>query len=533
MIKWPFPKSASIWQQSLSLHRRLLVFFLLFLFAVMVCITLILFITGLFSAGRSEINIWLGNELSHISDGIENDFGKLAVESVSLSERLSSILDQQFEEKGIEPSKLQNHPEELEAILLEASETLIMSLGRNKSSGVFFVLDATVNPRLEKAKNSRAGVFFKNMEPNIVSVSPQNIRYLRGPGSIAQSNKLNYLPQWELEFTIEPGDFFHKVMSNAVAYDLPLSRMFYWRPAENLAGDYDQAMLLCIPVLASDGTPVGVCGFEVSTMLFKLSYIPDNSICRRSFACLASTKMDSFDTRHALFAGNLSHTPSSMDGDMEMTGLEGSISEYIAPDGAPYIGVHKSISLYPKDAVFSDDWGLAVLMPKAEFQDYIAEQNTPVIILLVILLAFFIGMSILFSHRYIKPVVEAINVVKSNGIDQFKKTNIQEIDDLFEYLAAQDASGAPPSDTDLPQLYQNFINNIKTLSPAEKAVFNLYTEGYTAKEITSILCLSINTIKTHNRRIYTKLNISSRKELMLFVDMMQEQQNRKSPDHKT
>ena len=532
MSKWPFHKSAYIWQQNLSLQRKLLVFFLLFLFAVMVGITLILFITGLFSAGRAEINIWLENELSHISGGIENDFGKLAVESVLLSEKLSVIIDRKFEEKGIEPSKLQDHPKELESILTEASETLIMSLGRNKSSGVFFVLDATVNPMLAKAKNSRAGVFFKNMEPNIVSVSSQNIRYLRGPGSIAQSNKLNYLPQWELEFAIEPDDFFHEVMHNATAYDLPLSRLFYWRPAENLAGDYDQAMLLCIPVFASDGTPVGVCGFEVSTMLFKLSYIPDNSIFRRAFACLALANPTSFDTSRALFAGNYSRTPSSMDGDMNIAKMEGSISEYVAADGVSYIGVHENISLYPRDAACEDNWGLAVLMPEADFRDYIAEQNTPVIILLVILLAFFIGMAILFSHRYIRPVLEAINTVKSNGISQFQKTNIQEIDDLFEYLAAQDTADAPSSDTDLPQLYQDFIKNIETLSPAERAVFNLYMKGYTAKEITEILCLSINTIKTHNRRIYTKLNISSRKELMLFVDMMLEQQNRKTPGNK-
>ncbi|HHW98320.1 MAG TPA: helix-turn-helix transcriptional regulator, partial [Firmicutes bacterium] len=67
------------------------------------------------------------------------------------------------------------------------------------------------------------------------------------------------------------------------------------------------------------------------------------------------------------------------------------------------------------------------------------------------------------------------------------------------------------------------------LSPAEKAVFDLYVEGYKAKEIAAILCLSINTIKTHNRRIYMKLNVSSRKELMVYVNMMKETQERTAP----
>ena len=57
---------------------------------------------------------------------------------------------------------------------------------------------------------------------------------------------------------------------------------------------------------------------------------------------------------------------------------------------------------------------------------------------------------------------------------------------------------------------------------AEKAVFNLYLKGHTAKEIADILCLSINTIKTHNKRIYMKLNVSSRKELMVYIKMMEE-----------
>lgn len=72
-----------------------------------------------------------------------------------------------------------------------------------------------------------------------------------------------------------------------------------------------------------------------------------------------------------------------------------------------------------------------------------------------------------------------------------------------------------------------FVHNIASLSAAEKAVFNLYMQNHTAKEIANILYLSINTIKTHNKRIYMKLGVSSRKELMVYVQMMQ---NKKSND---
>ncbi|HBL50923.1 MAG TPA: hypothetical protein DDZ65_11845, partial [Firmicutes bacterium] len=61
-------------------------------------------------------------------------------------------------------------------------------------------------------------------------------------------------------------------------------------------------------------------------------------------------------------------------------------------------------------------------------------------------------------------------------------------------------------------------------------VFELYLQGYTAKEITDKLCISINTIKTHNKRIYYKLNVSSRKELLLYVKMIQGENHKTADD---
>ncbi|HAF60362.1 MAG TPA: hypothetical protein DCK81_04395 [Clostridiales bacterium UBA9856] len=42
------------------------------------------------------------------------------------------------------------------------------------------------------------------------------------------------------------------------------------------------------------------------------------------------------------------------------------------------------------------------------------------------------------------------------------------------------------------------------------------------REITEENELSINTIKTHNKRIYYKLGVSSRRELMVYLRKMRE-----------
>lgn len=120
-------------------------------------------------------------------------------------------------------------------------------------------------------------------------------------------------------------------------------------------------------------------------------------------------------------------------------------------------------------------------------------------------------------------------MIKSNDFSQVSKTKIAEIDDLMEFLSSQKKVVKPVIEksenleTKLPLFAcEEFVKNTELLSPAERAVFNLYVEGHTAKEITQILNLSINTIKTHNKRIYMKLNVASREELLMYVTMLKE-----------
>lgn len=71
-------------------------------------------------------------------------------------------------------------------------------------------------------------------------------------------------------------------------------------------------------------------------------------------------------------------------------------------------------------------------------------------------------------------------------------------------------------------MLEQFAEKLGTLSRAETAVFELYAKGHGAKEIADILFLSINTIKTHTKRIYAKLGVSSRRELLLYARMMED-----------
>jgi DNA-binding NarL/FixJ family response regulator len=62
--------------------------------------------------------------------------------------------------------------------------------------------------------------------------------------------------------------------------------------------------------------------------------------------------------------------------------------------------------------------------------------------------------------------------------------------------------------------------SLQVLTPREREVFHLASEGLRNAEIASVLFLSEKTIKTHLRNIYNKLDLTSKAELRLFAMRM-------------
>lgn len=62
--------------------------------------------------------------------------------------------------------------------------------------------------------------------------------------------------------------------------------------------------------------------------------------------------------------------------------------------------------------------------------------------------------------------------------------------------------------------FEIFVNGINQLTPTEQAIYNAYIARVTTKEIMANLQIKENTLKYHNRNIYGKLGVSSRKELL-------------------
>lgn len=512
----------------LSMRLRLFVFFLVFLFTVMIGILIILMANGVFKTGTKEIKILMEHELSDVSKHLYNDFENISVQGVELAKDLSLNLEKLFNEYGITANQLQKNPELLELFLDSEVSKLTETLKIAKSSGVFMILDATINPKLDNAEYSRSGLYIKNMEPNIVNSSFSNIRFLRGPMSIARKNNIYVLPQWDMEFQVKNKDFYFKTIETAKSSNLPISRLYYWNISDTLQENNEPIMLCSIPLIDSNGYVFGVCGFEVSSMLFNLSYFPDNNLYDHIFCMFSKLDKEHLKFSKSLISG--SYYPYDITDDLLSVQLKkNEFNSYSQNNSTSFLGLHKNISLYTKESPYKDDnWIIAIMMSEQELRQKTSLQNKRTILLLALLMILGIIGSSLISSRYIKPVTNAINLMKDSKLTPEQKTKIPEIDDLILFLATQDEISDKQNtefkdiSSSKSDIFNKFVESIDTLSTAEMAVFNLYLKGHTAKEIADILYLSINTIKTHNKRIYMKLDVTSRKELMIFIKMMEE-----------
>jgi len=291
-------------------------------------------------------------------------------------------------------------------------------------------------------------------------------------------------------------------------------------------------------VFDGNGRVLGVAGFEISEMNFMLRHEPNISGFHNTVFLFSSASNGRIQLTDALFSGNNAvYNALRRQGSMFATGIMGEFSLYGTPGGASFVGMNRAIRLYPNDSPFAGArFEAALVVPSGEFDDIVSAARLRLILICAVLLCVGVALSLFLSDRYEKPFKELLVALRSG--DMSARSQIQEIDDLLEFMrsklnethgeknaAQKSAEGAQEkmektSEGSTEHMLDSFIVNTKKLSRAEADVFNLYLEGHSGQEIASILSLSVNTIKTHNRRIFSKLNVSSRKELLAWIQVL-------------
>ena len=285
-------------------------------------------------------------------------------------------------------------------------------------------------------------------------------------------------------------------------------------------------MICSAPLIDSQGNVFGVCGLDISKMLFKLAYKPPISDYNSLIYILASYNGSIINLREAMIAGAYSsRIMSKRESPLSISQTKGTFHSYHQGEDNSFWGLHTPIHMYPEGSSFADQqWIAVVMIPEEDIVLSMTRFNMLLISLLLILVIVGIAASLIISKRFLKPISKGLELIKSEDLSKAPRTNIPEIDDLIEFLAHRNQKlyeGAKQKNLSFT-LLDEFARNTESLSPSERSVYELYAQGYTAKEIAETLCLSMNTIKTHSKHIYAKLNITSRAELLLYVNLLEE-----------
>ncbi len=545
-------QALSLWQKErdkkgTTLHRRLILFFVMVTVTLILVFTLLLAFFGITGKDEKAVNSHLNTELAIITDKIADEFGRISLGGIAMAEEIAKQSDAFFIEHGITAAELSAHPDLLESLLGEHMQVLISTVNNRYCGGVFILLDATVNSNSETAKS---GVFLKKTQPTYTSTTGVDIHYLRGPAQLARDNGIMLLGQWKMEFDIEGQEFWTKVMDTARQNpETALSRLYYWSGRITLKGNSESGFLLCVPLRSEDGTVFGICGIEVSDRLFKSLYTPEGGSFENIFTVMAPVCEDGFCTSKGLIAGNYYLTGKHWDYDLSVTDSHEDFV-HLSGGGENYSGKSDSIRLYPGGSPYEgESWVAAILMPQDILHNAVKGNSAYFMVTVVVLLLVSIGASVFISKRYLRPVNDALASIHSRAYDEKKDVPYSEINDLLEFLAANDRAHSEEvarldkenrevrskfdmaqthithlAEEKLPEVdsdsFEMFTQCLRTLTPKERSIFDLYMEGKSAKEILVLADINQNTLKFHNKNIYSKLGVTSRKQLLEYAALM-------------
>ena len=193
------------------------------------------------------------------------------------------------------------------------------------------------------------------------------------------------------------------------------------------------------------------------------------------------------------------------------------------------------------------------MTPKSDFAKANFKNSLSIGFLALLLVVLSVFCCIYISHRYLTPVLKGLEQIKTES-SQRKRTDIIEINNVLDFLSSKEQESADhlaslieerntakeaydraqaeidklaerTRDTIDPESYRFFLERIPDLSKTEREIFDYYVSGLSTKEILESANIKESTLKYHNSHIYEKLNVKSRKELLVYISLMNRSKN--------
>ena len=498
--------------RGISLERRLLLYWRIMVLAVMAAVFVVLTIAGVFSNDAGKLGGTLSVQQKNTTMTFNKLINTLNAQNLVFSEQITCAIADVLEAEKCSFEDLDDNPElitKIEERMCPYLQTIVRS---RSCSGVYFTLDATTNTAAPGAECSRMGLYLRSGNVGTDGMANPYITFFRGVADVARKENIQMHNRWNLEFDIDHVPGYEILMG----FDgRRISDSFYLSDRVTLSGTWEQVVLLSVPVVF-DGKVRGVCGVELSELFFNLVFPAVESPYGNMVTVVApitekrllldgaiSGKTDGtyFTTDGTLLIKN---------GDYYNTYSDGSRTYF-----RHYILIQKAVD-------GRSDLTLVTLVPEISYQNSVVKNRTFWLCGGLGFLALMLLAAMFLTRRFMLPIQKQIRALKEQK-EPHEESNsgIIEIDELLAYMHARqekpdEESKMPPG---MEELFFDFARRVETLTPMERTVLQYYINGFSVNEIAEKEFISLSTVRKHNSNINRKLGVSTREELLLYIDM--------------
>ena len=503
--------------QSGSMRRKLLFYMCLLVLTGIGIFILILMAMGVFKEGRQNFGQSLTLQLKNSEKDVRELMDFQVGNALKLSERLRIALEAETLTYPYNIKELENDAAGLKKMQLNIYPLIENTLNITRVSGVFAIFDATVNKEAPGAENSRSGVYLRVANISSGNAPENDIFLFRGDPEVAMQNHIQLHNRWNMEFNTAQMDWYKSQLSSKAQEE-----KYLWIDRHNVQGTWENGVFLSVPVTGNAGENYGLCGLEISNLLFSLRYPAVES----RYGKMTTALVPVLKNRLLLSDGLIGQQGDAYISGIKEFGIEYGNDFNIYKNGTEeYLGMHRIIE-GAKDEK-GREWAIAVFLSFNDYNEQIARQRLKIIVAVLIFIPVMLIAAFVLSHHFVKPIVQGLEELKNEDAGQTHRVSgISEIDALAEFLELKNRehqsgnkieSVLPPK---IEELFNNFIENAEKLTTSEYNILEYYINGYEIADIPDLACISMNTVRKHNRSIYEKLNVKSNDELRLYTDLL-------------
>ena len=534
-----------------SMRRRLFLYMGALAVLLLAALFVALLLLGQLKSPRAETEKALTFQMGAFRSDMASLWRNVSVMGVHLSQDMTALIEEQTSDF----SSLNGDVDAVGALQEAMLEPLCQYVRQTDCSGAFILLGASLSS--DPAVDSHAGLYVQR--GNAEHTTGDLLLY-RGMADIGRRHKVMPHRKWAQEFDLSSFPGFAEHLEKASA---PIERSCRTTEFVTLPGTTEQAILLTVPMIGTDGTVYGLCGFSVNQTYFLAHHAQPTGI--GSLACVLSASAEGLDVQRGLLTyptGDFCFVPDEL---LEKRSLRGGLSAFVGTE-LSFVGISEPFTVAAGDEAPHD---LTVLISKAAYDRAMLKSVIEIAALLTLLVFFAVGCCLFYTRRYFRPILEDIDHVSVAGGEEGKpifeellpisekmrsheeavtalKAERQDAQDRAEQLLGEklgleeQVEGMQGQLDDSlaeirrlahlgkkelkPDDYDKFLKGYAKLSTKELEICAALAKGLSARQCAEQTGNALSTIDTYRKRVYGKTNIHRVRQLRLCYALMQLEQ---------